>query len=69
MRLNPGLPKLVGKTQQELNSLTSSWRVEVVGHNLQNHIKDIQAAGQEQLQRQHHKLLLSLVLGSGVGWN
>lgn len=69
MRLNPSLPKLVGQTQQELNSLTTGWRVEVVGQDLQNHIKDLQGAGQEQLQRQHHKLLLNLVPGSRVGWH
>lgn len=67
MRLNSSPPKLVGKTQQELDSPAAGWRVQVVGYNFQYHIKDIQAAGQEQLQCQHHKLLLSPVLGSGVG--
>lgn len=68
MRCNPSPPKLVGKTQEELNSLTNRWRTDVVGHEFQQDIKDLQAAGQEQLHRQHHKLLLNRVLGSGVGW-
>lgn len=54
-----------GECQREQDSPAGGWRVEEVGHQLQHHLAGLQGARQEQLQRQHHKLLLDRVLSAG----
>ena len=54
-----------GEGQREQDSPEGGWRVEEVGHQLHHHLARLQGARQEQLQCQHHKLLLDPVLSAG----